>query len=840
VPFFAARETIPAELGALWDLALDLRWTWSHEADALWRAVDAAAWEQSGNPWTILQNLPQSRLRDLAADPAFMAQFERVVASRRAYLEGPSWFRSTDGASLGGVALLSLEFGLSEALPLYAGGLGILAGDLLKTASDLGVPIVGVGLLYQEGYFRQMIDAAGWQREAYPYNEPSSLPIEPVLRPERGWVHIGIDLPGRRLSLRVWRASVSRTSLYLLDSNDPVNSPADRGITGKLYGGGEEARFLQEIVLGIGGWRAIELLEPGVEICHLNEGHAAFAVLERARSFAERSGIDFSAALWATRAGNVFTTHTAVPAGFDHYPPELIEKYFMPVADSLERIGITLAQLRALGLADGDDDEASVNMAYLAMRGSLLTFAVSRRHRNVSRRIFQSLFPRWPERQVPVGYVTNGVHMPSWDSREADAIWTSSCGKDRWRGTIEQLERSIEAVSDESLWALRGAARRILVAGVRKRLKRHLSWRGLAAEVVAQADHVLDPNILTLGFARRFTGYKRPNLLLRDMARLSRLLNDPSCPTQLVIAGKAHPDDKEGIDMIRQWIACAGQPAFRQRVVFLEDYDISLAQELVQGVDVWINTPRRPWEACGTSGMKVLVNGGLNLSELDGWWEEAYQPELGWAVGDRSDDVAANHDGEDAEELYRTLERQVIPEFYLRDAAGIPRAWLARVRASMASLTPAYSSNRTVREYLTQAYLPAAKALSERLANGAEIAKQLADWERRVRGRWPGLHIGVPAATQAGDALCFTVPVYLGEMAAEDVRVEIYAEPREGDAPEVVELTRGEAIAGAVNGHIYSGRTAGGRPAMDFTARIVPCSPDVRVPAELPLILWQK
>ena len=400
--------------------------------------------------------------------------------------------------------------------------------------------------MYQEGYFRQMIDAAGWQQEAYPYDEPSTMPIQPVLGKDGGWLRIGIELPGRKISLRVWCALVGRTTLYLLDSNDPLNGPVDRGITGKLYGGGDEMRLLQEIVLGISGWRAIELLEPNVEICHLNEGHAAFAVFERARSFAQRLGLTFWEGLWATRAGNVFTTHTAVPAGFDRYPPELIAKYVAPISGVLQQMGIALPDLLALGHADSDRADDPINMTYLALRGSLLAFGVSQRHRSVSRRIFQKLFPGWPERQVPVMHVTNGVHMPSWDSREADRIWTAACGKDRWRGMPDELGCLIETLSDEALWALRGAARQALVGSVRQGLKRHLSWRGLAPEIVAQADNVFDPNILTLGFARRFTGYKRPNLLLWDIARLGRLLNDPLRPAQLVVAGKAHPDDEQG------------------------------------------------------------------------------------------------------------------------------------------------------------------------------------------------------------------------------------------------------------------------------------------------------
>ncbi len=833
-------RNLPTELAALWDLALDLRWSWCHDSDALWRRIDPEAWMHARNPWTILENAPEARLCELATDKDFINQLEQAVKSRRAYLDAPAWFDSQPDKRLGGVALFSLEFGLTEALPLYAGGLGILAGDILKTASDLGVPIIGIGLLYQEGYFRQLIDAEGLQREAYPYNEPSSLPIQPALGPDGGWIRISIELPGRALSLRVWRASIGRTSLYLLDSNDPSNSPFDRGITGKLYGGGVELRLLQELVLGVGGWRTVELLEPQVDVCHLNEGHAAFAVFERARSFAQRTGLSFREALWATRGGNVFTTHTAVPAGFDLYPPALIAKYLGSVAGGLPEMRFMLPELLNLGHIDGDGEDQPVNMAHLALRGSSLAFGVSRRHERVSQEIFQNLFPRWPVCEVPVAHVTNGVHMPSWDSQEADEIWTSRCGKERWRQMPGNLATEISEVPDTALWALRGAARQKLVEGVRRRLRRHLSWRGYPPEIIAQADHVLDPNILTLGFARRFTGYKRPNLLLRDVARLSRLLNDPTRPVQLVVAGKAHPEDKEGIAMIRQWIDFAGDPDNRRRVVFLEDYDITLAEEFVQGVDVWVNTPRRPWEACGTSGMKVLVNGGLNLSELDGWWEEAYDAALGWAIGDHSDRIDGNREVEDAEELYAALESGVVPEFYARDATGIPRNWVARIRKSMANLTPVYTCTRAVDEYLSKAYLPASDALRQRVAHGGAAAKGMVVWQSRVRRAWSDLHIGVPDVKPAGAGWHFTVPVYFGAMAVDDVGVELYADASAGKHSERVELVRGEAIAGTANGYIFSGAISGSRPAHDYTARIIPSHPGVRVPTELPLILWQK
>jgi glycogen phosphorylase len=832
---------LPSGLAALAELALDLRWTWSHEADALWEQVDAEAWNRTRNPWIILQDISAAQLQALAADGSFVAEVERLAGTRRTYLEMPGWFTTAYGAAaLSGVAYFSMEFGLGEGLPLYAGGLGILAGDFLKTASDLGIPVIGVGLLYQEGYFRQIVDATGVQHEAYPFNDPGSMPIEPTRGPDGAWLRISLDLPGRTVSLRVWQARVGRIMLYLLDANDPLNSPADRGITGKLYDAGSEIRISQEVVLGVAGWRAVEALASEVEICHLNEGHAAFAVLERARSHMRRSGLSFREALWATRAGNIFTTHTPVAAGFDRFPADALAKYARYVEGFLAEAGLGLEEFLALGRACSDDGDEPFNMAYLAMRGSMLTFGVSRLHGRVSRHIFQPLFPRWPEVEVPVGHVTNGVHVPSWDSPGADHLWTAACGKERWRGMPDALPEAIASLSDEELWVMAGEERKILIQQVRARLARQLGSRGYPPEVVAQSANVLDPNALTLGFARRFTGYKRPNLLLTDPARLARLLNDPARPVQLVLAGKAHPADHQGKEMIRQWIDLAQRPEFRRQVVFLEDYDITLAQELVQGVDVWINTPRRPWEACGTSGMKVLVNGGLNLSERDGWWEEAYAPELGWAIGNGLEHPEGEADVEDAEALYAILEQEVVPEFFARDATGLPRRWLARVRRSMASLTPTYSSSRMARDYVEQYYLIGAAELRRRMADRGEPARAMQSWETRLRRHWSGLHIGETSLSRDGEAWSCSVAVYLGEILPTDVAVQLYADPRDGEAPFVTELIRGDPIIGATNGHIYAGTAPATRPAEHYTVRIIPYHPGVRVPAELALILWQQ
>jgi len=828
---------LPDGLEILADLATDLRWTWSHAGDALWKAMDAEAWERTGNAYVVLQNLPEERLEQLAKDARFRERLQQLAEQREAYLAQPGWYGSSDtDKGLRGIAYFSMEFGLGEALPLYAGGLGVLAGDYLKAASDLGVPVVGVGLLYQEGYFRQSLDSDGWQQEAYPYNDPTSLPIVPVQSHGGAWLHVYSDFPGRRVRFRVWQAQVGRIPLYLLDSNDPLNSPMDRGITSKLYGGGHEMRLVQEIALGICGWRLIEALGLDIDVCHLNEGHAAFVTLERARCHMDRNGVDLWEALWATRAGNVFTTHTPVAAGFDTFATPLMLKYGSDYAAAL---GVTPGEVGALGRMNPLDENEPFNMAYLAMRTCAVTNGVSRLHGEVSRRIFAGLYPRWPWREVPVSHVTNGVHVSSWDSPWADALWTRACGKERWLGNLQAMTSAIENLTDESLWDFDAQERSDLVNYARERLALHLGQRGADPETLAKAQTVLDPNVLTLGFARRFAEYKRPNLLLHDPGRLVRLLTNIERPVQLIVAGKAHPADQTGKRLVQEWVRFVQRPEVRSHAVFLEDYDIALAQQMVQGVDVWINSPRRPWEACGTSGMKVLVNGGLNLSELDGWWAEAYTPEAGWALGDGEQHAEPGWDACEAEQLYRLLEQRVVPMFYERDAGGIPRAWVARMRASMARLAPHYSSNRMVREYVTQMYLPAAAAYQRRSAQGGLVAKALKAWASDLRRHWQGVHFGKLEAQQGRQGSCLQIQVYLGDVSPDAVQVQLYAEPADGQDISSITMSRGDPVPGSVNGYLYQATVQGARPVQDYTARVIPFHPEARLPAELELILWQ-
>jgi starch phosphorylase len=830
-----------AGVEALIELALDLRWSWSHCADEVWRYLEPELWELTHNPWVVLQTVSRSTVEKAMANPDFAARVDDLVSQQRASNAAPGWFQQQHGdAALEQVAYFSMEFMLSEALPIYSGGLGNVAGDQLKAASDLGVPVVGIGLLYQVGYFRQVIDRSGAQLALFPYNDPGQLPIAPLRDANGEWLRLEIALPGYSVWLRAWQVRVGRARLYLLDSNDSANFPAYRGITGELYGGSGEVRLQQELVLAIGGWRLLEAIGLEPDVCHLNEGHAAFVVLERVRSYMRRTGVDFDVALAATRGGNLFTTHTAVPSGFDRFAPALIKQYLTRYAE--QELGIGIERLLGMGRLRAGDANEPFNMAYLAIRGSSAVNGVSRLHGAVSRQLFQPLFPRWPTEEVPVGHVTNGVHTPSWDSQAADALWTESCGKERWLGTMAGNEAKISQLSDQALWEFRSENARQLVTFARKRLARQLDASGASAQGVADAERMLDANALTLGFARRFATYKRPNLLLSDPQRLLRLLLDRERPVQLLIAGKAHPADQEGQRCIKEWVDfIRGTPA-RARVMFLADYDMRLTENLVQGVDVWINTPRRPWEACGTSGMKTLVNGGLNLSVLDGWWAEAYTPDVGWALGDGRDGTGAEHDAADALALYELLENTVIPEFYQRDQDGMPRAWLARMRASMARLTSQFSANRAVREYTELHYLPAAARYRARSANDAAEAKCIVAWQRRLGEHYQQVHFGAITRSDADGQTCFEVPVYLDELESDDVQVQLFADPPPGQdgPPQVVEMTQSRALPGSVGGYVYRAVTPTDRPAADFTVRVIPRREGVAVPLEANGILWQR
>jgi len=825
---------------ALAGLALDMRWSWNHGSEEIWRKLDPALWELTHNPWGILQTISRERLEQVLADPDFRKKVDDLIEYREHELAQPAWFQQKHPeASVSCIAYFCMEFMLSEALPIYSGGLGNVAGDQLKAASDLGVPVIGVGLLYSQGYFRQVLDNNGAQQALFPYNDPGQLPITPLRDPAGEWLRFKIALPGYSVWLRAWQARVGRTKLYLLDSNDAANIPAHRGITSELYGGGPELRLKQELLLGIGGWRLLAALGLQPQVCHLNEGHAAFAVLERAFSYMQQTAQPFEVALAVTRAGNIFTTHTAVAAGFDRFAPSLIEQYLGAYAE--QKLGITIHDLLALGRLNPDDSSEKFTMAYLAIRGSGAVNGVSRLHENVSRHLFLPLFRQWPQNDIPVGHVTNGVHVQTWNSVAAAELWTEVCGKDGWGGTMETVERDIHRVSDARLWRFRTEARNDFIEYARERLSHQLSASGADRERVDQAKHIFDPDILTLGIARRFATYKRPNLLLHNPERLLHLLTNKQRPVQLVIAGKAHPADQSGQELIQEWTRFIERPEARPHVIFLSDYEMHLTGRMVQGVDVWINTPRRPWEACGTSGMKVLVNGGINLSELDGWWAEAYAPDVGWALGDgreHSDETA--WDAVEADALYDLLERKVVPEYYTRDESGIPIAWVKRMRESMAQLTPRFSADRTVREYTEQHYIPAARAYHERIADSGAIGKRIVEWQHSLKQRWSAIHFGEVKVETRGNGHIFQIQVDLNNLDPDAVKVELYAEEIGANASVRLEMKRAYELAGESGVYVYNVTVSSTRPVTDYVARVIPHCDDIAIPLEEKRILWQR
>ncbi len=823
-------------IDALKELALNLHWSWNHRADPLWEALDSYLWHTTQNPWVILQTVSEDKVKTLLATPDFQGLLSALLEHKRKFFSADAWFQKTHpGAALSSIAYFSMEFMLTEALPIYSGGLGNVAGDQMKAASDLGVPVVGVGLLWGQGYFRQDFDSDGNQRVLYPVNDPGQLPIQPLRRANGEWLRIQIHLTGARIWLRCWEVLVGRTKLYLLDANDFANTAAHRGITSELYGGDSEMRLKQEIVLGIGGWRLLREIGLNPEVCHLNEGHAAFAVLERARYYMVDNHVSFEVAMTITRAGNMFTTHTAVPAGFDRFGPELCRKHLEHYAK--DELAIPMESLLALGRQNPGDASEPLNMAYLALRGSGQVSGVSKLHGEVSRKIFQPLFPRWPQAEVPIGSVTNGIHVPTWDSTGADSLWTKVCGPDRWRSD-RPLADDVRRLTDDELWQMRTQARKTMLVEVRDRYARQLSAEGESNLNVAD---IFREDTLTVGFARRFATYKRPGLLLHDPERLIRLLTDSQLPVQLILAGKAHPEDKPGQALIKQWNDFIQRPEVRGHVVFLSDYDMQMAQELVQGIDLWINTPRRPWEACGTSGMKVLANGGLNISELDGWWAEAYTPAVGWAIGDGKEyGEDAAWDAHEVESLYALLEQQVVPEFYNRDAQGMPSQWLERVRESMATLTPEFSASRAIREYTNDRYLPAAAGYNARAADDGKLGVDILEWQQNVAKSWGTLGFGeVNSETKNGQHR-FHITVLPGGLHPDQFSVELYAGPsgESGTKPEV--LAACTSLAASSGTIVYSVCCAAKRSASDYTARLVPSRTGASVPLDAGQILWQR
>ena len=819
-------------------LAFDQSIRWTSQNDDLWQLIDNDLWQLTRNPSLILSTVPEQRLEALLQRAECHRLVEGIVEAQQARLERPTWFASQHyGETLARVAYFSMEYMLSEALPIYSGGLGNVAGDQLKAAGDLGVPVTAVGMLWQHGYFRQSIGPDGHQQALYPVNDTRQMPIEPLLDADGAPLRLAVQLPGLQIWLRGWQATVGLNRLLLLDTNDPANPPIARLIASELYGGDNEMRLRQELVLGIGGWRLLEAAGLRPDVLHLNDGHAAFAVLERARSHMARERVSFSVALNATRAGNLFTTHTPVEAGFDRFPPELVSKYLERYAEY--ELGISLQALLAMGRKQPQDPHEPFNMAYLATRGAGAVNAVSQLHGRTSRYIFRELYPRWPVESVPVGHVTNGIHLPTWVSPDAEAHWYELHGDEiPWRGTGESsVDELLAQVDDRWLWQIRQHARNELLGFVRSHLARSLAVHGASPAEIEVAGSRLHPERLTLGFARRFASYKRPNLLLQDPERLAAILTHPAYPVQLLVAGKAHPADRAGQALLSEWQRFAARADIAGRVVFLEDYDMRIARHMVQGVDVWLNTPRRPWEASGTSGMKVLANGGLNLSQLDGWWAEAYAADLGWAVGDGLEHEP-EHDAADAEQLYRLLEEQVVPCFYRRDEQHIPTAWVKRMRRSMSELVERFSADRTVREYTERYYLPLATAYRQRCADGSALAIHTSRRITSLRSYWHELAFEQIEWQAEGGTYRIGARLHLGRIEPEQIAVQLFAESR-GNEPATVHTLKLQHHEGAYASFWTELSTR--RPVAEYTARVVP-SPELglAVPLELPLILWQR
>ncbi|MBV7700717.1 glycosyltransferase family 1 protein [Streptomyces sp. TRM70350] len=782
---FTVRPVLPGPLRPLSDLARNLRWSWHTETRELFQSVDPERWAASGgDPVRLLGSVPPARLAELAEDRRFLRRLTTVADDLGDYVTGERWYQAQSGELPTAVAYFSPEFGITAALPQYSGGLGILAGDHLKAASDLGVPLIGVGLLYRHGYFRQTLSRDGWQQEHYPVLDPNELPLVLLKEEDETPAQVTLALPGgRQLRARIWLAQVGRVPLLMLDSDVEENDLGERGVTDRLYGGGSEHRLLQEMLLGIGGVRAVRTYcrltgHPEPEVFHTNEGHAGFLGLERIAELVD-DGLDFDSGLEAVRAGTVFTTHTPVPAGIDRFDRELVARHFGPDAE-LPRIDVE--RILRLGMETYPGGEPNLfNMAVMGLRLAQRANGVSLLHGNVSREMFSGLWPGFDPDEVPITSVTNGVHAPTWIAPEVFRLGARQVGaqraEDAFTGGAEDRWDAVADIPAQDIWELRRTLREQLVTEVRERLRASWRQRGAGTAELGWIDGVLDPDVLTIGFARRVPSYKRLTLMLRDRDRLMDLLLHPERPIQIVVAGKAHPADDGGKRLIQELVRFADDPRVRHRIVFLPDYGMAMAQKLYPGCDIWLNNPLRPLEACGTSGMKAALNGCLNLSVLDGWWDEWFQPDFGWAIP-TADGAGTDPDRRDAIEaaaLYDLLEQRITPRFYERGPGGLPDRWIEMVRQTLMLLGPKVLAGRMVGEYVERLYAPAARA---HRAMDLDSARELAEWKARLRGSWHGVrvdHVETSATTataELGSTLTLRVRVALGDLAPDDVEVQ--------------------------------------------------------------------
>jgi len=849
---FSVVPSLPPAIEGLRTVAYNLRWCWSHESIELFRRLDRDLWETAGhNPVLMLGTIEQAKLEEAAKDEAFLAHLHRVEGNLETYLDGKStWFRRTHGksADVPFIAYFSAEFGLTECLSIFAGGLGILAGDHLKSASDLGVPLVGVGLLYQQGYFRQYLSQSGWQQESYADNDFHNLPVSLVYHPDGSPVIVEVNLAGQPVKAQVWRVQVGRVSLYLLDTNVASNvRPEDRDITDQLYGGDREMRIRQEILLGIGGYRALQAIGLQPTVYHMNEGHSAFLALEHILHLMNTRGLTLAEARELASASLGFTTHTPVEAGHDYFHPELMNRYF---GETARQMGLSQAEFLDLGRTQGNGDFC---MTVLALRLASRANGVSKLHGEVSRRMWQSLWPSVPVEEIPIGHITNGVHFRSWISAEFNQLYDRYLGP-AWREepALSEVWSRVKSIPSEELWRTHERRRERLVAWARRRVRDQRMRRAAPQAEIDAAAEVLDPDTLTIGFARRFATYKRATLILRDMDRLRRILTDQARPVQLIFAGKAHPQDDAGKELIRRITEFSRDPVLGRHVVFLEDYDMAVARSLVQGVDVWLNTPLRPNEASGTSGMKAVANAVLNMSVPDGWWDEVWNDpnnsrKMGWAIGDGEAYADANYqDQVEAETLYALLERDVVPTFYERGVDRIPRKWVERMKDCVDSLCHFVNTHRMVRDYVEGYYVKAHAQFRALEANKERRARDLSAAMERIRNEWHDVWIaevedGPANSIPVASAMQIRAQVHLGRLSPQDVAVELYV----GRVNMQGELVEGNSVAMAATGkdsggnYNYVVETSIARSGLHgFTVRVRPNHPDMSVGFIPGLICW--
>ncbi len=841
---------LPKNLEKLREIAYNLYWTWNPDAKALFKRLDRDLWLESGhNPVLLLGKISQSRLEELSRDDGFMAHLERVYDSLTRYLEEKTWFQNNYKMSKDfNVIYFSAEFGLTECLQTYSGGLGVLAGDHLKAASDLGIPLIGVGLLYKVGYFQQYLNSDGWQHERYEINDFDNLPMARVTNENDEPLMLSISFDGREIHFQVWKIQVGRIPLFLLDTNVQPNSEEDKKITETLYGGNAETRIQQEILLGIGGIEA--LLKMGItpSVCHMNEGHSAFLSLKRIDLMMQKYGLTFNEAKEVGFYSNVFTTHTPVPAGIDVFSGDLMEKYFSNFYNN--KLKLSGENFYWLGTINKNKDTHSFNMAHLAMNTAGYVNGVSRLHSKVSKKMWSFGYPDIPFSEIPINYITNGIHIRSHISREMEDLFVQYLGE-KWiqNSFDEKIWKRVDKIPDEEIWRVHQSRREKLIAFTRNRLKQQIKSRGGGLLELDVAGEVLDPNALTIGFARRFATYKRATLIFRNQQKLLDILTDKNRPVQLIIAGKAHPKDEEGKKFIQEIVEIAKEPQFRRRVVFIENYDLNVASYMVQGCDVWLNNPKRPLEASGTSGMKVILNGGLNFSVLDGWWDEAFDPTIGWKIGNGEEYSDPDYQNEiESRQIYTTLEREIVPLFYNRGEDNLPRIWVNMIKNSIKKLGYFFNTHRMVEEYCRKYYAPAYNKREMLLSNNGENAKVLNEWKSRVKANWSKMKIlKIESKIEhkkifVGQKYPVHAEIDLGELTPNDVEVQIYyGRMEKSDTPECC-----SAVAMKVDGeksdngvYSYSGfieSTTSGE--IGFTIRILPKNDLLITPVDLGLIFW--